>query len=209
MSHEGLPGGHIAVRLQIPAAHDVPLPLGDQPPYSPKKHGIIFFDILIQKRFVVIEDKPPVLFTYLGGDTKSAQRLGRAFLPFPKPHGIQVRVANKMYTFPYHSATTLPQPCLESNIAPVAQNAIAPLAVWSVEVTDGDYPGLWVIKKPGTSLAEVGGVLSSLLTEIEGRIVKSLLAHRITSGPSMGMSGILVRSRTDSLSLPALLSCPA
>ena len=67
LSYKGFPGGHIAVRLQIPAAHDVPFPLGDQLPYPVKKFRVVLFYIFVEKRFVVIENKTLVRITKIGG----------------------------------------------------------------------------------------------------------------------------------------------
>jgi hypothetical protein len=44
----------------------------------------------------MVEDEPFIGLAEVGRRAKGRQRLCRAFLPFPEPHGIQVRVAEQM-----------------------------------------------------------------------------------------------------------------
>ena len=57
LADKGLSAGHVAVRLEEPAAQDVPLSLLDQALDFLEEGGLIFLDPLVEDGFVVTEDK--------------------------------------------------------------------------------------------------------------------------------------------------------
>mgnify|MGYP000084736447 CR=1 FL=1 len=88
--------GQIAVRLQPPATHDMPLAGLDQFANALEQRRLVLLYPPIQHRFIVIEDEAREFVAEIGGATESRQRLGRAFLPFPQPHGIKMRIADQV-----------------------------------------------------------------------------------------------------------------
>ena len=105
LAHKALAGGQVAVRLQMPAAHDVPFARFDQVPDARKQRRFVFFRVAVEQRLVVAEN---VTVEFLAEPDRTAERGecgGGALLPFPLPDRIQVCVADQIKRFPFHAAT--------------------------------------------------------------------------------------------------------
>ena len=98
LSDECFPGGEIAVGLQIPAAHNVPLPRFHLFPDGREQFRVFFFHKFIEQRFIVVEDiiKFPAELLRL---VKGRDRLPQAFFPVPHPHRVNMRIADQMQFF--------------------------------------------------------------------------------------------------------------
>ena len=99
LAHKALAGRHIAVRLQVPAAHNMPLARTDKRADFFKQRRFVFLDPAVQQRFVVVENEAVEPLAQSRRDTERRERFGCAFLPLPLPDGIEMRVADHVYTF--------------------------------------------------------------------------------------------------------------
>ncbi len=97
LADKGLAGGHIAVGLYVPAAHNAPFSAAHQRAYPLKQRRVVRFDPFIQHRFVVIEHKAIVLFAKIRRNAEGRERLGDALAAPPLPYRVDVRVAQKIY----------------------------------------------------------------------------------------------------------------
>ena len=98
LPHKGFPGGHIAVRLKIPATHNVPLSGFYLFLNAGKQLRVVFLNKFIENRFIMVKDKIKFLteqFRLMEG----GNCLTIAFLPIPHPNRIQMRVADQMNLF--------------------------------------------------------------------------------------------------------------
>ena len=98
LTDKALARGDVAVGLNVPAAHDVPLPCGHQLLDAGEQGGIVGFGELIEQGLVVAEDIV-VLVGDLGGGVEGSQRGGCALVPVPLPDGIQVGVTDEVEFF--------------------------------------------------------------------------------------------------------------
>ena len=96
LADERFAAWHIAVRLDVPAAHDVPLAPLDQSANPPEQGGLVFLDPPVEDRLVVVEDESVELVAQVGGGAERGHSLSRAFLPFPQPDRIKMSVADKV-----------------------------------------------------------------------------------------------------------------
>lgn len=99
LAHKALACGQIAVRLEIPAAHDVPPSLFDELLNAPEKRGIIFLHPFVKHRFVVAENETLVILAEIRRDAESGKRLRHTLLDLPKPDGVDMCVADQMKIF--------------------------------------------------------------------------------------------------------------
>ena len=99
LADERLAAGHIAVGLDVPAAHDMPLAQPHQFPDLPEQGGIILLNPAVYECFVMAED----VVVKLPAETRRAPEggdcRGTALLPFPLPDGVKVCIADKMHRF--------------------------------------------------------------------------------------------------------------
>ena len=96
LPHEGFPGRHVAVRLDLPPAHDVPASGLDQTADSFEQDGFKLLDPLIQQGLVVAKNQLIRQVTAIGRRPEGRNRSGGAFLPFPLPAGIKMGVADQV-----------------------------------------------------------------------------------------------------------------
>ena len=99
LSDEGLARRHVAVRLEKPAAHDVPLLLLHEPLDPSEQSRLVLLDPLVEHRLVVVEHKAVVGLAQLRSRSERRDHLRRAFLPLPQPDGVQVCVTDQMDRF--------------------------------------------------------------------------------------------------------------
>ena len=99
LAHKALACGQVAVRLEIPAAHDVPFALFDELLDAPEERGIVFLHPFIKHRLVVAENKALVILAEICRYAESGKRLRHALLDLPKPYGVDMRVADQMKIF--------------------------------------------------------------------------------------------------------------
>ena len=83
LADERFAARHVAVRLEEPAAEDVPLLGLDETPDAVEQLGLVFLDPLVEEGFVVAEDVPVVRFAESGRGPERGQRFARPFRPFP------------------------------------------------------------------------------------------------------------------------------
>ena len=99
LADERLAAGHIAVGLDVPTAHDMPLAQPHQFPDLPEQGGIILLNPAVYECFVMAED----VVVKLPAETRRAPEggdcRGTALLPFPLPDGVKVCIADKMHRF--------------------------------------------------------------------------------------------------------------
>ena len=96
LAHEGLARRHVAVRLQEPAPHDVPLALAHQPLDPREQRRLVLLHPLVEDRLVVVEDEAVELLAQVGRRAEGGDRLGGALLPLPQPDGIEMGLAHEM-----------------------------------------------------------------------------------------------------------------
>jgi hypothetical protein len=99
---KGFAGGHVAIGLNIPSPHDVPLLLFDKFLDSFKEGGIVFLHPLIKDRLIMIKDEAVELPAKIRCGAKGGDSLSRAFLPFPEPGGVDMGVAHEKNLFTIH-----------------------------------------------------------------------------------------------------------
>ena len=96
LAHERLTARHIAIGLEIPAAHNMPFAFFDQL-LNPFEQGRFeFLDPLVEDYFVVVKNKTLILLAQFGGYPESRNRFGSAFLPLPKPNRVDMGVTNQV-----------------------------------------------------------------------------------------------------------------
>src|SRR5512135_3586054 len=88
--------GHIAVWLQVPAAHYVPATGPDQPLNAGKQGRIVLLNPAIQDCFVMIKDEARKLTAKIGRDPEGRNRFRRSLLPLPLPNRIQMSITDQM-----------------------------------------------------------------------------------------------------------------
>ena len=96
LAHERLPAWHVAIGLEIPAAHDMPFALFDQVLNSFEQGRFEFLDPLVQNYFVVVENKTLILLAQFGGDPEGRNRFGGTFLPLPEPNRVDMGITNQV-----------------------------------------------------------------------------------------------------------------
>jgi hypothetical protein len=109
LADERLAARHVAVGLDVPAAHDVPFPLPDEPADPAEQGRLVLLDPFVEDGLVVAEDEPGMFLAKFGGLTEGRQGLPRAFLPLPEPDRVEVGVGDEVdLGLPCHRAS----PCL-------------------------------------------------------------------------------------------------
>ncbi len=103
LAHERLARRHVAIGLQVPAAHDVPFSFFDQALDAGKEFGFIFFDPLIEDDFVVVENEAGELLAQVCGGAEGGEHGGRALFPFPQPDRVEVGIADEVDGSSVHS----------------------------------------------------------------------------------------------------------
>ena len=89
-------GGHITVRLNVPASHDMPFSFLYLLLNPFKQIRFVFFYPLIQNRFIMIKSKARKLIGKTFRHPESRQCLRTAFLPSPKPYRVQMGIADQV-----------------------------------------------------------------------------------------------------------------
>ena len=98
LTDKALARGNVAIGLDVPAAHDVPLPCGHQLLDAGKQGRIVGLHELVEEGLVVAEDIV-VLVRNVAGGVEGGQSGGSALVPVPLPYGIQVGVADEVEFF--------------------------------------------------------------------------------------------------------------
>ena len=93
LAHKCLAGGHIAIGLQIPAAHNMPLALCHQLLDALKKDRIVLLNELIQNGFVVAENII-VFIAKLSRLIEGGNGSTKPFFPIPHPYRIYMRITD-------------------------------------------------------------------------------------------------------------------
>ncbi len=93
LAHEGFARRHVAVRLEVPTAHDAPLAGGDQLLDAREEGRLELLHPAVEDGLVVAEDVIE-LVAEVGGAAECAEGRGDALLPFPLPDRVEVGVAD-------------------------------------------------------------------------------------------------------------------
>jgi hypothetical protein len=93
---EALAAGHVAIWLQIPAAHDVPAPGGYQTTNALEESRFELLHPLVNQGFVVAEDEIWKFLTEVGRGAEGGECFCCSGLPVPLPGGIEMGVTNEM-----------------------------------------------------------------------------------------------------------------
>jgi hypothetical protein len=96
LTDKGLSARHVAVRLKIPTAQYMPLPLFHELLDSGKKLGLIHLNPLIQDCFIVVEYKLFILFAKLSGCPESGESFTSPLFPLPKPNWVEMSVTDEI-----------------------------------------------------------------------------------------------------------------
>ena len=98
LTGHALAAGHVAVGLQIPAAHDVPLAGLDQRTDLLKQGRIVLLHVFVNGCLVVAKDIVKIA-RQIDGRAEGGKHHARALLPIPLPDRVNVRVTDQMYLF--------------------------------------------------------------------------------------------------------------
>ena len=90
MLAESLRGRQIAVRLNIPTAHNMPATGGDMRPDPFKEGGGIIFNDLIKPRLAAGDVQFGVFVQQFAGGAGSGKDFVDPLLPFPQPNRVQM-----------------------------------------------------------------------------------------------------------------------
>jgi hypothetical protein len=104
LADEGFASRQVAVRLYVPAAHDVPPALLHQSLDTAEQGGLVLLHPLVKNRLVVTKDELLELLTEPGGRAEGGERLSQAFLPHPQPDRVEVRIADQEQVASGHSS---------------------------------------------------------------------------------------------------------
>ena len=96
LANESFARRHIAVGLEIPSTHDMPLSDFNKPLNTVEQLGLVFLNPLVENDFVMIEDKALRLFTEIGSRAECGKRFTGPFLPFPLPDWIKMCITDEM-----------------------------------------------------------------------------------------------------------------
>ena len=96
LADQRFPAGHVAIGLQVPSAHDVPLSGLDQGLNAPEQLGLIFLHPAIEQGFIVAEYKIVELLAEIRRRPETGNRGSRALFPLPLPDRVDMGVANQM-----------------------------------------------------------------------------------------------------------------
>ena len=107
LADEGLAGRHVAVRLQVPAPHDVPFSGLHQFLNPLKQRQIVLLNPLIEQSLVVIENKTVVILAEICRRMEGGEGRGNALLHVPEPDRVQMGVADEIECLFLHIGTSL------------------------------------------------------------------------------------------------------
>jgi len=96
LANESFARRHIAVGLEIPSTHDMPLSSFNKPANPVEQLRLVFLNPLVENYFVMIEDKALMLFTEIGSRAERGKRFTGPFLPFPLPDRIKMCITDEM-----------------------------------------------------------------------------------------------------------------
>jgi len=96
LANESFARRHIAVGLEIPSPHDLPLSGFNQPANPVEQLGFVFLYPFVENYFVMIEDKALGLFTKIRSRAECGKRFTGPFLPFPLPDWIKMCITDEM-----------------------------------------------------------------------------------------------------------------
>src|SRR5512137_1525994 len=96
LADERFAARHVAVGLDVPAAHDVPLLLADELADPAEERRLVLHDPAVEHGLVVTKDEALARLAELGGLTERGQRFAGAFLPFPEPDRVEMGVRNEV-----------------------------------------------------------------------------------------------------------------
>ena len=94
LADKALSADQIAVRLEIPSAHDMPFSLFDKALDAAEQRGVVLLHPFVKQGFVVAEDEAVVFLAEIGGDAEGGKRFRDAFFDFPEPDDVDVRIAD-------------------------------------------------------------------------------------------------------------------
>ena len=95
LAHERFARRKVAVGLQVPASDDVPAAGADQRADAVEEPGLVLLHPLVEQGLVVAEREGVELLTEARRRAKRRERGRQPFLPWPQPHGIDVRIADE------------------------------------------------------------------------------------------------------------------
>ena len=98
LADEAFTAWHIAIRLKIPTAHDMPFPCFHKILNPRKQRGRIFFDVFIDRNLVMTKYVIK-LFGEIYRRLKGRQHRADPLLPIPLPNRVEMSVTNQMHFF--------------------------------------------------------------------------------------------------------------